>query len=158
MRKNEKSRRSDKITNPNRWQTYAVILACSLLLLAGFFFAGRQHFSSMDYGMKNSKLRKQVDELEAEKRRLMLAREISMSPSEIKKSAKKVGIYQTGNERQSAQLVSLRTEKLKQSTDQPAKSMVVRTSAISPSRKALPTAYLKLESSSRESRATLQSE
>jgi hypothetical protein len=27
----------------------------------------RQHFSSMDYGIKNSKLRKQMDELESEK-------------------------------------------------------------------------------------------
>jgi hypothetical protein len=69
-----------------------LILVCTLLLVAGFFFAGRQHFSSMDYGMKNSRLRKQVDELQAEKRRLLLAREIAMSPSEIKKAVKKIGL------------------------------------------------------------------
>ncbi len=76
---------------PRRWPTYSLILVCGLLLVSGFFFAGRQHFSSMDYGMKNSRLRKQIDDLEAEKRRLLLNREISLSPAEIKKAAKKAG-------------------------------------------------------------------
>ena len=33
--------------------------------------------------MKNSRLRKQIDDLESEKRRLLLAREVSLSPAEI---------------------------------------------------------------------------
>jgi hypothetical protein len=45
----------------------------------------------MDYGMKNSRLRKQIDELQAEKRRLLLAREVSLSPMELKKAVKKAG-------------------------------------------------------------------
>ena len=57
-------------TEPTRARTYALMAVCVLTVVGGFFFAGRQHFSSMDYGMKNSKLRRQVDELEAEKRRL----------------------------------------------------------------------------------------
>ena len=77
--------------NPKGWRTYSLMFVCSLLIVAGFFFAGRQHFSSMDYGMKNSRLRKQIDELEAEKRRLLLQREIAQSPAEIKKSARRVG-------------------------------------------------------------------
>ncbi|HEX3100576.1 MAG TPA: hypothetical protein VHQ01_02230 [Pyrinomonadaceae bacterium] len=77
---------------PRRWPTFMLILVCGLMLVSGFFFAGRQHFSSMDYGMKNSRLRKQIDDLEAEKRRLLLAREVAMSPTEIKKAAKKIGI------------------------------------------------------------------
>lgn len=77
--------------NTRRWQLYALMILCGLLFVSGFFLAGRQHFSSMDFGMKNSRLRKQVDELEAEKRRLLLTREFSLSPTEIKKAAKKAG-------------------------------------------------------------------
>ncbi len=73
------------------WRLYAVIFLCGPLLVAGFFLAGRQHFSSMDYGMKNSRLRKQLDDLESEKRRLLLQREVAQSPSEIKKSARRAG-------------------------------------------------------------------
>lgn len=76
---------------PKRWRTYSLMFLCSLLIVAGFFFAGRQHFSSMDYGMKNSRLRKQIDDLESEKRRLLLQREVAQSPAEIKKSAKRAG-------------------------------------------------------------------
>jgi hypothetical protein len=68
------------------------MLTCALVLTAGFFFAARQHFSSMDFGMKNSRLRKQIDDLESEKRRLMLAREVSLSPAEIRKAAVKTKI------------------------------------------------------------------
>ena len=71
------------------WRTSLLAFVCMLILVCGIFLAGRQHFSSMDFGMKNSRLRKQVDELEAEKRRLLLAREVSLSPAEIKKAAKK---------------------------------------------------------------------
>lgn len=77
--------------NTRRWQVYALMILCGLLFVSGFFLAGRQHFSSMDFGMKNSRLRRQVDELEAEKRRLLLTREFSLSPTEIKKAAKKAG-------------------------------------------------------------------
>src|SRR5262245_37884030 len=66
---------------------------CGLVLVASFFFAARQHFSSMDYSMQNNKLKKQVEELESDKRRLQLAREVSLSPLEIKKAAKKIGYF-----------------------------------------------------------------
>ena len=58
-----------------------------MFLVAGFFGAARQHFSSIDYGIKNSKLRQQVEELEAENRRLL-------SPGEIKKFAKGFGMVE----------------------------------------------------------------
>ena len=78
-----------------RWPTYVLVAACLLMLVSGFFLAGRQHFLSMDYGMKNSSLRRQIDELEAEKKRLMYVRETALSPVEIKKSAKKTGLVDT---------------------------------------------------------------
>jgi AmiR/NasT family two-component response regulator len=68
-----------------------MIVVAGAILVVGFFFAAQQHFSSIDYGIKNSRLRKQIDELEAEKRRLLLAKEVSLSPSEIKKAARKMG-------------------------------------------------------------------
>jgi len=77
---------------PKRWRICALTLLSGLLIGAGFFFAGRQHFSSMDFSIKNSRLRKQIDDLESEKRRLLLAREIALSPTEIKKAAKKAGL------------------------------------------------------------------
>ena len=72
------------------WQYLLVTLVCGAVIAAGFFFAARQHFISMDYGFKNSKLRKQLEGLEAENRRLVLAREVSMSPAELRKAAKNV--------------------------------------------------------------------
>jgi len=65
---------------------------CGVIFVASLFFAARQHFSSIEYSIKNAKLRKQIEELEYNKRSLQLTREISLSPAEIKKSAKKLGL------------------------------------------------------------------
>src|SRR3954447_14445874 len=78
-----------------RRRTWPAIAACVTVLACGFFFAARQHFSTMDFGMKNSRLRKQIDDLESEKRRLMLAREVSLSPAELKKAAIKAKVAVT---------------------------------------------------------------
>jgi hypothetical protein len=94
-KKNSKNKSYKKITrerDPMPWRYCFLTLVCGLVLAVGFFFAARQHFSSMDYGMKNSKLRKQKDELEGARRQLILNKEISLSPSEIKKAAKKMGL------------------------------------------------------------------
>src|SRR3954467_2290988 len=100
-------------SGPSRLRTYSLVSICILMLLSGFFFAARQHFSSMDFGMKNSRLRKQVDDLEAEKRRLLLAREISLSPAEIKKAAKRTGLTAPAGkpEGEIAQVVSTSKDK-----------------------------------------------
>lgn len=68
-----------------------LMFACAACLLVGFFFAARQHFSSIDFSIKNSRLRKMSEELEADKRRLLLTKEIALSPTEIKKAAQKIG-------------------------------------------------------------------
>jgi hypothetical protein len=75
-----------------RFKLYSLMFVCLFVVVSGVFFAGRQHFSSIDYSMRNSKLRKQLEDLESEKRRLLLAREVSGSPAEIKKAAHKLGI------------------------------------------------------------------
>lgn len=57
----------------------------------GFFFIAVQHFVSVDLGFKNSTMRKQIEDLEAEKRRLLLAKEVSLSPAEVTRTASKLG-------------------------------------------------------------------
>lgn len=81
-------------TETSRWKLYVLMSLCSLIVVSGTFLAARQHFSSWDYSIRNSSLRKQIDELETEKRRLLLAREVALSPNEIKRAAKKLNIDQ----------------------------------------------------------------
>lgn len=127
-----KARSQSKQHNSRRFRNYAMMFVCATVLVCGFFFAGRQHFSSMDYGMKNSRLRKQIDELESEKRRLMLAREVSLSPAEIKKAAKKSGMTdQYSLEGEVAQVASATKEKAVPTKVSDAKSLVVKTAAVS---------------------------
>ena len=145
-----------------RWATYSIVVTCSLMLASGFFFAARQHFSSMDYGMKNSRLRKQVDELEAEKRRLILAREVSLSPAEVKKAAKKAGMLEPVTpETDLAQQVAPTKEKAVPTTTaapaSAAKSMVIKTAAVTPAPPAVPATFQKIERP-REVKKTLPAE
>lgn len=124
---------------PTRWTTWLLIVLCGLMFAGGFFFAGRQHFSSMDYGMKNSRLRRQIDELEAEKRRLLLAREVSLSPSEIKKAVRKAGLVdpsQNGGEM--AQVVSSTKDKAVPALAPAMKPMIIKTAAVSPVKSSAP--------------------
>ena len=92
MPENKKSQRvQSKKGDPIPWRYGLLTLGCGVILVVGFFFAARQHFSSIDFGIKNSKLRKQIESLEADKRRFLLAKEIALSPAEIKKAAQKLG-------------------------------------------------------------------
>lgn len=80
-----------KERGPVSWSYVLITLFCTAIIAAGFFFAALQHFATIDLSFKNSKLRKQVDELNAEKRRLLLSREVALSPAEITKTAKSLG-------------------------------------------------------------------
>ncbi len=93
-----RTRPAAAVREPMQWRYSVLTALCAAILLAGFFFAARQHFASIDYGIKNSTLRKQIDELESEKRRLLLAREVSLSPSELKKVARKIGYFDLADE------------------------------------------------------------
>ncbi len=74
------------------WTFVLLIIICACVVGTGFFFAARQHFNSMEYGIMNSKLRDQLQNLEAEKRRLMLAREVALSPVSMRKAARSLGL------------------------------------------------------------------
>jgi hypothetical protein len=77
--------------DPIPWRYCFLTLICGVLLVGGFFLAARQHFTAIDYGIKNARLRQQKETLEAEQQRFKLNREITLSPAEIKKSARKIG-------------------------------------------------------------------
>ena len=120
-----------------RWPTFVLIVACGLMLVTGLFFAGRQHFSSMDFGMKNSRLRKQIDDLQAEKRRLLLKREVALSPSEIKKAAMKVWLADPMTAQPELAKASA-TSKAKATpalaTDLQPKPMIIKTVSVKPAK------------------------
>ena len=78
--------------DPIPWRYCLLTLVCGVFLVGGFFVAARSHFSSIDFGIKNSTLKKQLEDLEAEKRRLIWLKETALSPAEIKKAAKKIGL------------------------------------------------------------------
>jgi hypothetical protein len=78
--------------DPIPWRYCLLTLLCGVFLVGGFFFAAKSHFASIDFGIKNSSLKKQLEDLESEKRRLMWLKETALSPAEIKKAAKKLGL------------------------------------------------------------------
>ncbi len=80
MKKKRSSRVPQQTTGTRRYRTYPTADVCLRVRDGrGVLFAARQHFSSMDFGMKNSKLRKQIDALQAEKRRLLLQGNVSLA-------------------------------------------------------------------------------
>ncbi len=89
---NKKRGQVKREATPLSWRYSLMTLVCGLILAAGLFFAAYQHFSEIGYGFKNAKLREQKEDLEAEKRRLYLTREILLTPAEVKKAAKKIGL------------------------------------------------------------------
>ena len=107
INKNRKARTTTAVETD--WRIVMVVVVCGVALAAGFFFAARQHFLSMDVGFKNSKLRKQLEDLESEKRRLLLAREMSLSPVELRKASKNATA--SGELRSAAQQVAFRPAK-----------------------------------------------
>jgi hypothetical protein len=99
--------------DPLPWRYCLLTLVCGLFLVVGFFFAARQHFSSIEYGIKNSKLKNQLEEVVAEKRRLLLEKEVALTPAEIKKAAKKLGLSEiTGEVIQAYQPAADKNEKV----------------------------------------------
>ena len=121
-------KKRDQNRGGGRAKTWFAVVACALVLMCGFFFAARQHFSSIDFGMKNGQLRKKVADLESEKRRLLLAREVSLSPAELKKAALKAKVAVT--DAVTSEIAAV-TTKDKQTTPSPA-TAALKTTASNP--------------------------
>ncbi|QQS41437.1 MAG: hypothetical protein IPM63_00350 [Acidobacteriota bacterium] len=80
---------------PLPWKFCLATILCAAFVAAGFFFAAQQHFYSMDYGIENSRLRSQIEDLKSRNRRLKLKKEVALSPYEIKQAAMKLGLRGT---------------------------------------------------------------
>lgn len=159
IKRNEKQPLSAKRTrSTKRITTYGLMLVSTLTLASGFFFAATQHFSSMDYGMKNSRLRKQIDQLEAEKRRLLLAKEVSMSPNEIKKAAKRVGLFDqipAPSVTSAAEPVQAKAVPAPSKNDQP---LIVKTASVAATEKPVTTSFNKSDKTGKEIKKSISTE
>lgn len=110
----QRNRRSGAAINSAMpWRFFILMVLCAAVLASGFFYAARQHFSTMDLGLKNSKMRKQIEDLESERRRLILSKEVSLSPSEIARTAHSMGFKE-----QIAQPQATTVRDVKPQTDQ----------------------------------------
>ncbi|KXK03353.1 MAG: hypothetical protein UZ17_ACD001001161 [Acidobacteria bacterium OLB17] len=89
IRRNTKNKAGKKAGLGLHFRIYATMVLAGAIVVSGFFLAATQHFSFWDLSIKNSRLRDQIEELRAEKRRLLVAREVSLSPDEIKKAAER---------------------------------------------------------------------
>ena len=83
---------------PVPWQYCLIGLLCAVILAFGFFFAAKQHFSSIDLSMKNSKMRETKEKLEADQRKLKAEREGVSSEAAIEKAGLKMGLRKLGSE------------------------------------------------------------
>ncbi len=81
-------------SDPLPWKYCFATLACGVVIVGGLFWAAKTHFASINYCIRNADLKKQLSELEAEKRRLIFAKEIALAPAEIKKAARKLGLVE----------------------------------------------------------------
>lgn len=144
----KRNARQQKAERGHNIRNCFLIFVCGMLLASGFFLAGRQHFSWMDYGMRNSKLRKQIAELQGEKRRLLLARETSLSPTEIKKAAKR--FIATETPAQPAPEIASATKAKPPSTEPAAKAMVVKTVAVTPAPAVAASSYKKIDKAAKQ--------
>jgi len=90
-----KERNVEQVTRdrgPIPWRYGLLSLICAVIMTAGFFFAAKQHFSSVDYSMKNSDMRKAKEKLKADQRKLEVEREEVSAPATIEKAGLKIGL------------------------------------------------------------------
>src|ERR1041384_5044205 len=83
---------------PVPWHYFLMGTICAVIMGIGFFYAAKQHFSSVEYSMKNSEMRKTRQNLEAEQRKLRVEREEVSVPAAIEKAGLKIGLrkYSSG--------------------------------------------------------------
>lgn len=69
-----------------------LLLFCGLGLASGFVYAGRQHFTALNYGYRSELLRRERDRLAEEQHRYLLQREAAASPIHLEQAAKRLGM------------------------------------------------------------------
>lgn len=89
-KRNPVVRKQTQKQSAERTKYLMVTAICGVVFIAGLFVYARQHFSAIDYSIKNAKLRKQIEDLEYDRQRLKLNREMALF--ENKKAARKLGL------------------------------------------------------------------
>jgi cell division protein FtsL len=69
-----------------------ILFLCGAVLSGGFLFAASRHFKAINYGYKNEQLRKEHERLLEEQRRLMAERETAVSPVNLERAARQIGM------------------------------------------------------------------
>src|SRR5207302_4690751 len=69
-----------------------LLLVCGLTLAVGFVYGAGRHFESLKLGYQTEDLRRVRDRLEAEQRRILLAREAAASPARLERAAREIGM------------------------------------------------------------------
>ena len=101
-------------------------LFCGLVVAVGFVYAGGRHFAALKLGYQTEDLRRVRDQLEAEQRRFLLAREEAASPARLERAARQLGMQPL----QSSQIDPLkRTVKSFAGTNSPASTQSRKLSA-----------------------------
>jgi hypothetical protein len=70
----------------------AAIAIAGALVSSGFVISARQHFEAIGLGYESEGLRKQADELEEKLRKLELERARALSPVELERRARQMGL------------------------------------------------------------------
>ena len=63
-----------------------LLFVVGLALACGFVYAGRQHFTALNYGYETENLRRERDQLAEQQRRLTLQREEAASPVRLEQA------------------------------------------------------------------------
>ena len=69
-----------------------VLLACGVALCAGFAFAAQRQYAAVRYGYRSEELRREREQLLAERRRLLVALEETSSPAQLERAAREIGL------------------------------------------------------------------
>lgn len=78
--------------DPRALRRQCWLLACCLVLAAGFVLAARQQIAAVHFGYKSEELRRERERLMEEQRRLKLELEQSSSPARLERSARSLGL------------------------------------------------------------------
>lgn len=74
------------------WWNCVFGLILGVMLVVGFAYAAQQHFAAHERGKRNVELQRVIEHLRAERQQLLAAREAALSPQQLKKLARKIGM------------------------------------------------------------------
>ena len=107
QRVRQRNRKIEREKSNDVFMRLGLLLFCGLGLASGFVYAGRQHFTALNYGYKTQELRRERDRLAEAQRRYLLQRETAASPIHLEQAAKQLGMQPL----QAAQIDPLRQPK-----------------------------------------------